>query len=35
VTRVFLVTVTATGPTGSTAEVEAKIARTGIEATGY
>jgi len=35
VTRVFLVTVTATSPIGSTAEVEAKIARTGIEATGY
>jgi Tfp pilus assembly protein PilX len=35
VTRVFLVTVTAASPNGSTAEVEAKIGRTAAEASGY
>ena len=35
VTRVYLVTVTATSPNGATAEVEAKINRTSAEATGY
>ena len=34
-TRVYLVTVTATSPNGSTAEVEAKISRTSADATGY
>lgn len=35
VTRVYLVTVTASAPNGSTAEVEAKVARSSVEATGY
>ena len=35
VTRVYLVTVTASSPNGATAEVEAKINRTSAEATGY
>ena len=35
VSRVYLVTVTATAPNGATSEVEAKIARTSAEATGY
>ena len=35
ITRIYRVTVTATSPNGSSAEVEAKINRTGGEATGY
>ena len=35
ISRVYLVTVTATSPNGSVTELEAKVSRTSAEATGY